>query len=923
VTGPLGLPLVFAAHLLSLLVAASAALVLFREPGRGRLARSVGALGFLVLAAGEAYHGAEFSAEGGTGGLWLRSAGYLLVLLASLTRARVALPSAALQSPALLPVAAVGVPGGRLTPAAIAAAAGLVTAVRRRSERGGLWLALGLLLLAASEATVAVAASWGEAVTHGLRVAGYLSAGVFVFGLTRHSIRFRMAGGFVALLLAVTLAVSSAVAQVISENLRGAAVQRVSDQVVDADAALDPRAQDAARLVVIYAGALGGDFNRRAPTAAAALLELSTEFDFVILLNRKLQILDRAGVKPREAIGIAGTDVVASAKRRTASRLVRFGDEQRLVLIGASPVRHRPGGRAVGVAVAGIRVDRSLLERLVPPGSPAAVLGGGSTPLATTFPGTSDEGPEPFLPEPVLQDIRERTLFSQGPVLVRVSVGGTDYFGGALALRREGESLGMLIVGEPAEVLTATQRGVTRVLFLVALGAAGLALLLALVAARRITQPVLALTDAARRVRSGELEATAEVRGEDEVADLAVAFNRMTSSVNTMTGELRDAAEEQARLRARLETVVNSMGDGLVAVSDDDRVVTYNPAAAQIIGLPRSRVVGKPIKDVLKGRDASGRQLFARRAVPTGTVFVRRPDGRDVPVAISSSNLRDGTGVAIGRVFVLRDMSREHQVERMKTEFLSNVSHELRTPLTPIIGYSEILSRRDVTEGRAREFGEGILESARRLERIVAMLVDFSAIEGGRLAVATETTSIRPLVASAVEGWKSRSRKHRFVTRFQAGLPSAEMDVSLSRRILDELLDNAVKYSPQGGRVNVSVGIDESRQAASGKARKRRMLRVDVSDQGIGVEPEDLARIFQDFRQVDASDTRAFGGLGLGLAFVKRMVEAQGGTITARSEPGEGSTFSFTVPAADGVVRGDGRSPDRGAARAPGRSGKR
>jgi signal transduction histidine kinase len=111
------------------------------------------------------------------------------------------------------------------------------------------------------------------------------------------------------------------------------------------------------------------------------------------------------------------------------------------------------------------------------------------------------------------------------------------------------------------------------------------------------------------------------------------------------------------------------------------------------------------------------------------------------------------------------------------------------------------------------------------------------------------------------------------------------------RRMLDELLDNAVKYSPEGGAIRVGV--------AARNAGTRRMLRIDVSDRGIGIEPEDLARIFQDFSQVDASDTRAFGGLGLGLTFVKRLAEAHGGQIEAESEPGRGSTFSFTVPAAD------------------------
>ncbi|HJV05674.1 MAG TPA: HAMP domain-containing sensor histidine kinase, partial [Actinomycetota bacterium] len=274
-----------------------------------------------------------------------------------------------------------------------------------------------------------------------------------------------------------------------------------------------------------------------------------------------------------------------------------------------------------------------------------------------------------------------------------------------------------------------------------------------------------------------------------------------------------------------------------------------------------------------------------------GTGFLERPGRADVPVAISSAPLRDGHGETLGQVHVLRDMTREYEVERMKKEFLSTVSHELRTPLTPIIGYSELMSKRPVEEGRARAFAAGILDSARRLERIVAMLVDYSAMEGGRMPLSLARVRVPDLVQDTVADWRDRAGRHRFETRFEPGLPPARGDVTLLRKVLDELLDNAVKYSPGGGRVEVAV--------TGGDHSGGRMIRVDVSDQGIGIEPNDMADIFQDFRQVNASDTRAFGGLGLGLAFVKRIVEAHGGTITAESGLGEGAVFSFTVPAAD------------------------
>jgi PAS domain S-box-containing protein len=874
-------PVLFAVHLLSLLVAVGACLVLARERDRGPVARALGGLGFLALAASEAFHGAGFAPDGGALPLWLRAGGYLLLLVAALPGSRET------AVPAIAPF-----PGGPVLPASLALAGGLATAWRRRDERGGMWLGGGLILLGASEASLRLSASWADAASHGLRVAGFLGVARFVVALTRHSIRFRFLVGFASVLVAVVLVVSSAVRTVIEQNLREGAVARSSDQAEDVGRALLSNARNAARNVVAFGEAFAPQIRKGTVDTADDLVVIFQDIDFVLFLRPDGSPLDTAGVTADEALTIVRSKVVRTARRTgfTAASVDRVGLKGVLAVLGAAPVTARSGDRIVGIAMAGIEVDENLLEELLPAGIPgAAFTGGGASRLAaSTFPGPARK----LIPKPVLRPLLERALASEGPVVADVDVAGIRYFVALQALRQEGgDPVGTLLVAEPATVLAATQRQVDQILFLVMLVVMMLAFLLATVAARRITRPVVALTEAARRVQAGELEARADPRGDDEVADLALAFNQMTEAVGVMTGELRGAAEEQARLRIRLETVVNSMGDGLMAVDHQERVVTYNPAAEAILGVAREKVIGFPLARVLHGHDADGKALVGDGPVRGGTGFVQRDDGTDVPVAVSSAPLRDSAGEEVGRVYVIRDMTREHEVERMKTEFLANVSHELRTPLTPIIGYSEIMSRREVPPDRTRQFAEGILEGAQRLERIVAMLVDYSAMEGGRLSLALETVELPPVVEGAVDTAKVRTDKHRFITDIPNGFPPASADPTLLRRILDELLDNAVKYSPRGGEVSVAL--------SSGNSSERPMLRVAVSDQGIGIEADDLTGIFQDFRQVDASTTRAFGGLGLGLAFVKRVVEAHGGTITAESEPGRGSTFSFTVPAAD------------------------
>jgi two-component system phosphate regulon sensor histidine kinase PhoR len=885
----LAIPLIFAARLLSVLVAVSAALVVLREEGRGTAARALGGLGFLAIASAEAWLGFSIGTDAPAAGGWLRVAGYLLLLLSAL--APIHRPAATVGSPVLAVL-----PGRPAVPGGVAAVAAAAVAWRRWGEPGGPALAAGLFLLGIADTLVHLRGevTWAGLAAPLVRVGAYLFVIRFVLSLTRRRIRFRILAGFFGLLLAVIVAVSSVVAQVISENLRQSAQARVGGQAEAAQQEFLRRAQDAALRVAAIAGAPSAAdtfvAGRRMHGLAGDLLEVFVDVDFVVFLNERLRLLGAAGARPVEALAIAGSDVSRSAADGVEAASLEGLERGGMAVLGANPVQLR--GQVVGVVVTGFEVDQGLLERSVPTGTPVAVYRRArEVPLAaTSFPGWQ-RGTE-LVPTAVLARARERTVSLDGPVVERITAEGRQYFAAFAPLRSQlGVPVGTLVVGEPAGILGTTQLGVTRVLFLVALAAAALALFLAILAARRITGPVVALTGAARRVQAGDLGAKAEVRGEDEVADLAGAFNRMTDSVHQMTGDLREAAAEQTRLRGRLETVLNSMGDGLVAVDADGVVVTCNPRASELLGAPRRGVLGRPLLEVIRGRDPEGQDLASGGALRAGLGFLERADGRRVPVAISSAPLRDGRGEAVGEVHVLRDMTREHEIERMKKEFLSNVSHELRTPLTPIIGYSELLSKREVAEGQAREFAGGILDSARRLERIVAMLVDFSAMEGGRMALSLSAVRVQEIVEGAVGAWRDRADRHRFATRFEPGLPPARGDLSLLRKVVDELLDNAVKYSPQGGRVEVAV-------EGENHARKR-MIRVQIADQGIGIEPESMADIFQDFRQVDASDTRAFGGLGLGLAFVKRIVEAHGGTITAESEPGRGAIFRFTVPAAD------------------------
>jgi len=263
-----------------------------------------------------------------------------------------------------------------------------------------------------------------------------------------------------------------------------------------------------------------------------------------------------------------------------------------------------------------------------------------------------------------------------------------------------------------------------------------------------------------------------------------------------------------------------------------------------------------------------------------------------VPVLLSAAPLRAPAGGVAGAVALLRDVRREREIERMKTEFLSNISHEMKTPLTPIKGYAGMLARRDVPPDRTREFATEILASASQLERVITQLVNFASAAAGRLDPRPERIAPRSLLDGAVERWNDRiAGSHRIERRVSRGTPELLVDRRLVDQALDELLDNAVKYSPDGGRIVL--------QAEPGGNGSAHLVQLSVSDRGVGIPPERAELIFADFAQADGSSTRQFGGLGLGLPFVRSVARAHGGEVRLRSVAGRGSTFTIELPAAD------------------------
>jgi PAS domain S-box-containing protein len=446
-----------------------------------------------------------------------------------------------------------------------------------------------------------------------------------------------------------------------------------------------------------------------------------------------------------------------------------------------------------------------------------------------------------------------------------------------------------LLVSTPTAALQDARADLFRLLFLVAIGGTLLALVLTAVVGERIGSGLRRLTAAAGEVRAGNLAVESGLRSDDELGVLSGAFDSMTGSLRRMTGELRQAAEDESRLRSRMEAVVGGMGEALVAVDDTGTVTDFNAAAETLTGVPAAEAVGRPAAEVVRAVVDDGTDLAGRFAVPAGAgrtvgATVEQPDGTGVPVVVSAGALPHGA------VFLLRDVRLEREAERVKSELLANISHELRTPLSPIKGYSQILRARELPADEVQRFANEIEKASSRLERVIAQLVNFASMSAGRYDVNPEPTPVRDVIERVVGRWCERlDDRHPVTCSVGSTVGKAMLDRLAVEQALDEVVDNAVKYAPDGSPIEVAA-------AAADDPSFGAVVRISVTDRGMGIPAERVASVLDEFTQVDGSATRSFGGLGLGLALVGRIVRAHGGDVELASTEGSGTTVTMVLP---------------------------
>lgn len=452
----------------------------------------------------------------------------------------------------------------------------------------------------------------------------------------------------------------------------------------------------------------------------------------------------------------------------------------------------------------------------------------------------------------------------------------------AIPFQKDGTLLAVIRAAFPVTFVDETLK---RVHIKFAMGGLIIALLTALASlfvSRYISRPIEEIKKGAEHFARGELKYRLPFSETEELGSLA-------RSLNHMAGQLEEKIKTIVHQRTELEAVLSSMVEGVIAIDQDERVINLNAAAARMFSGKIKDFQGRLIQEVIRNVDL---QQFVRKELAgehhlEADISLHKNDERII--SASCTQLQDTVGKQRGILVVLHDVSRLRKLENMRQDFVANVSHEIKTPLTAIKGFVETLLHGAVDNQQETERFLGIIaKHVDRLTSIVDDLLSLSRIEqdGEKKEIRFEIAGLRSVIRNAVQICQKKAEEKNISVELDCDTSlTAHLDPTLFEQAAVNLIDNAVKYSPEESTIAIFCEKTEDSEIA-----------IHFRDHGIGIPKQHLDRLFERFYRVDTARSRKMGGTGLGLAIVKHIIQVHEGRISVESTPGAGSTFSIFLP---------------------------
>lgn len=389
---------------------------------------------------------------------------------------------------------------------------------------------------------------------------------------------------------------------------------------------------------------------------------------------------------------------------------------------------------------------------------------------------------------------------------------------------------------------------------------------------------------------AGDYSEVLDMQGSPEITDI-------TNSINDLSEVIRLTHENLEQETKRLSSILSYMTDGVLATNRRGQIIMINDMATKQLGVKESEARKMNILKLLDIEDEYDlRDLITK--VPELTIDSQDENGEFLSLRVRFALIRRESGFISGLVAVLHDTTEQEKEERERRLFVSNVSHELRTPLTSVKSYLEALDEGALSEPVAPDFIKVSLDETNRMMRMVSDLLSLSRIDNATSHLDIELTNFTAFITFILNRFdKIRSqnddKKYEIIRDYPINSIWVEIDTDKMTQVIDNIINNAIKYSPDGGKITVSMKTTDTQMILS------------ISDEGLGIPKKDLPKIFDRFYRVDKARSRAQGGSGLGLAIAKEIIKQHNGFIWAKSEYGKGSTFTIVLPYDKEAVKDD------------------